>query len=167
MAKRALYIAAFAAALALPATAGHAEERPGAAASFAESFAPIAVTPAPAGVAPGAVDIAAVQPVLETEEASVGLGNGVASYYADKFNGRRTASGETFSNSGMTAAHRSLPFGTRLRLTNPSTGASVVVRVNDRGPFHGGRTLDVSKAAARELGLVARGSGTVEIVRLD
>ena len=91
------------------------------------------------------------------------LGRGSASYYAAKFQGRRTASGEAFDNNDMTAAHRTLPFGTLVRVTNPSTGASVVVRINDRGPFTKGRMIDVSRAAAEQLGLVARGHATVEL----
>jgi rare lipoprotein A len=91
------------------------------------------------------------------------LGRGSASYYAAKFHGRRTASGETFNNRAMTAAHRTLPFGTRVRVTNPSSGASVVVRINDRGPFTKGRMIDVSRAAAEQLGLIAPGHATVEL----
>jgi rare lipoprotein A len=91
------------------------------------------------------------------------IGRGSASYYAARFHGRRTASGETFDNRDMTAAHRSLPFGTRVRVTNPATGASVVVRINDRGPFTRGRMIDVSRAAAEELGLIARGHAEVEL----
>jgi len=70
-----------------------------------------------------------------------------ASYYHDKFNGRRTASGEKFHNSDMTAAHRKLAFGTRLRVTNVANGESVVVKVNDRGPHKRVRELDLSKRA--------------------
>lgn len=70
-----------------------------------------------------------------------------ASYYADKFNGRRTASGEKFHNSDLTAAHRKLAFGTKLRVTNVRNGESVVVTVNDRGPHKAGRELDLSKRA--------------------
>ena len=95
------------------------------------------------------------------------LGQGSASYYAAKFHGRRTASGETFNNNAMTAAHRTLPFGTLVRVTNPSTGASVVVRINDRGPFTKGRMIDVSRAAAQELGLIARGHAMVELALID
>ena len=91
------------------------------------------------------------------------LGRGSASYYAARFHGRRTASGEAFDNNAMTAAHRTLPFGTRVRVTNPATGRSVVVRINDRGPFTRGRMIDVSRAAAEELGLIARGHATVEL----
>jgi len=91
------------------------------------------------------------------------LGRGSASYYAAKFDGRPTASGERFDNDAMTAAHRTLPFGSLVRVTNVSTGQSVIVRINDRGPFTRGRTIDVSRAAAEELGLVARGHATVEL----
>lgn len=91
------------------------------------------------------------------------IGRGSASYYAAKFHGRRTASGETFDNRAMTAAHRTLPFGALVRVTNPANGASVVVRITDRGPFSQGRMIDVSRAAAEELGLIARGHATVEL----
>lgn len=70
-----------------------------------------------------------------------------ASYYADKFNGRKTASGERFSNSKLTAAHRKLKFGTKLKVTNIANNESVIVEVNDRGPFKRGRELDLSKKA--------------------
>lgn len=69
------------------------------------------------------------------------------SYYADKFNGRKTASGEVFNNGKLTAAHRTLPFGTKVKITNPKTSASIIVTVNDRGPFHSARSMDISKAA--------------------
>ena len=68
---------------------------------------------------------------------------------------------------GYTAAHRTLPFGSRVSVTNPRTGKSVVVRINDRGPFHGGRTIDLSRAAAEEIGIVNRGHGEVELALLD
>jgi len=95
------------------------------------------------------------------------LGRGSASYYAAKFHGRRTASGERFDNGEMTAAHRTLPFGSLVRVTNHANGKSVVVRINDRGPFTRGRILDVSRAAADELGLVARGHADVELVLVE
>ena len=68
---------------------------------------------------------------------------------------------------GYTAAHKTLPFGTRVLVTNPRTGKSVTVRINDRGPYAHGRTIDLSRRAAQELGLVARGHGTVELALLD
>ncbi|MFC3101186.1 septal ring lytic transglycosylase RlpA family protein [Altererythrobacter lauratis] len=95
------------------------------------------------------------------------LGSGIASFYADRFHGQRTASGERFDNRALTAAHRTLPFGSRVRVTNPANGASVVVRITDRGPFTRGRLIDVSRAAAEELGLVRAGHGTVELELLE
>lgn len=74
-----------------------------------------------------------------------------ASYYADRFNGRRTASGKKFSNSKYTAAHRKLPFGTKLRITNEANGKCVVVEVTDRGPFTKGREIDMSKRAFMDI----------------
>src|SRR5215210_1304199 len=78
---------------------------------------------------------------------------GKASYYAQKFNGRATASGEKYRSSQKTAAHRTLPFGTKVKVTNLSNGRSVKVRVNDRGPFVAGRIIDVSGKAAKQIGL--------------
>ena len=85
-----------------------------------------------------------------------------ASYYHDKFNGRKTANGEIFDNSEFTAANRKLPFGTRVKVTNLRTGLSVIVRINDRGPFHASRALDLSKAAFDEIGNLDRGTIPVE-----
>ncbi len=84
---------------------------------------------------------------------SEGYQSGVASWYGGKFHGRKTANGETYDQWSLTAAHRSLPFGTRVRVTNQSNGDSVVVRINDRGPFVGGRVIDLSRAAASEIGM--------------
>jgi hypothetical protein len=91
------------------------------------------------------------------------LPEGAASYYGDELAGRPTASGESFDPQGLTAAHRTLPFGTRLRVTSVRNGRSVIVTVNDRGPFSGDRVLDLSQSAAREIGLVRRGEGRVRI----
>lgn len=91
------------------------------------------------------------------------LGHGMASYYGAELHGRRTASGQRFDMNAMTAAHRTLPFGSQVRVTNPANGKSVVVTINDRGPFSRGRLIDVSRAAATELGLIARGHGEVEL----
>ena len=85
-----------------------------------------------------------------------------ASYYHDKFNGRKTANGEIFDNSEFTAANRKLPFGTSVKVTNLRTGLSVIVRINDRGPFHASRALDLSKAAFDEIGNLDRGTIPVE-----
>lgn len=73
--------------------------------------------------------------------------SGVASYYANKFNGRRTASGERFYNDKLTAAHKRLPFGTKVRVTNLRNGRKIVVKINDRGPHHKGREIDLSRKA--------------------
>lgn len=135
-------------------------------AEFGESFAEFEALPE-LEAASHAVNIAAIEPAIEAEPEGRSLGSGVASYYAAKFHGRRTASGETFDLNGMTAAHRTLPFGTKVRVINPRTGASVIVRINDRGPFTRGRTIDVSRAAAEQLGLIAAGHGTVELELLD
>ena len=88
---------------------------------------------------------------------------GKASYYAAKFNGRKTASGEKFRNSKLTAAHKTLPFGTKVKVTNVKNGQSVKVRINDRGPFVAGRIIDLSKKAARRIGIIDEGVGSVEI----
>lgn len=88
---------------------------------------------------------------------------GRASYYADKFNGRRTANGEIFDQTALTAAHRSLPMGSLVKVTCEESGKSVTVRVNDRGPFSGTRVIDLSKAAARELGMLNAGTANVTL----
>ncbi|WP_332028699.1 septal ring lytic transglycosylase RlpA family protein [Kaistella sp.] len=90
-----------------------------------------------------------------------------ASFYHDKFNGRKTASGEIFSNRKLTAAHRTLPFGTIVQVTNLRTGKSVEVRINDRGPFHSSRALDLSKAAFDSIGNTGRGTMPVEYEIVD
>lgn len=87
---------------------------------------------------------------------------GLASYYAHQFHGRKTASGERFNMHAMTVAHKTLPFGTKLKVTCESTGKSVVVKVNDRGPFHGNRVLDLSYGAAKALGTVGKGVSKVK-----
>jgi rare lipoprotein A len=83
---------------------------------------------------------------------------GRASWYGAEFAGRRTANGEIYDPSQLTAAHKTLPFGTFVRVTNPSSGQSVVVRINDRGPFKPGRVIDVSRAAAEQLGMIGPGT---------
>ncbi len=92
---------------------------------------------------------------------------GKASYYADKFNGRPTASGETFSNKKLTAAHKTLPFGTEVKVTNATNGKSVKVKINDRGPFVEGRIIDLSKKAAKKLDMIKAGvvDVTVEVLK--
>src|SRR5690606_4269863 len=90
---------------------------------------------------------------------------GRASYYSSRLHGRRTASGEPYDESDMTAAHPSLPFGSRLCVTNLFNGRSTTVRVNDRGPFVGARIIDVSLAAARELGMLRAGTARGRVKR--
>jgi rare lipoprotein A len=125
-----------------------------ASASFGQAFAPIAPEPV--------LDIAASAP----REARA-IAGGSASYYAAKFEGRPTANGERYRAGELTAAHRSLPFGSKVRVTNPANGRSVTVRINDRGPFTAGRVIDVSRAAAQELGLIARGHAPVELAVIE
>ena len=88
---------------------------------------------------------------------------GKASYYAKRFHGRKTANGERFDVNDMTAAHRRLPFGSRVRVTNLKNGRSVVVRINDRGPFARGRVIDLSPAAARRIDMIKAGIVPVEV----
>ena len=88
---------------------------------------------------------------------------GQASWYGPGFHGRRTASGETFNQNALTAAHRSLPFGTKVKVTNLRNGRSVVVRINDRGPYAGGRIVDLSAAAARVIGMKSSGVAPVRM----
>jgi len=88
---------------------------------------------------------------------------GTASYYGKAHHGKRTASGERFNQNALTAAHRTLVFGTRVKVTNLDNGRSVVVRINDRGPFGRGRLIDVSKAAAEQLNMLRSGTARVRL----
>ena len=92
---------------------------------------------------------------------------GVASWYGRQFHGRKTASGDTFDMNELTAAHRSLPLNCYIRVTNKDNGKSVVVKVNDRGPFHGNRVLDLSYGAAKRIGITSAGTAKVSIERVD
>lgn len=140
--------------------------------------APPAALPAPSagdaagGIAPGAT------PVMDSLEAPRGsappaaastginvIDEGRASFYGKRFHGRRTASGERFDATALTAAHRTLPFGTTVRVVNLSNGREVLVRINDRGPFRRDRVIDVSRAAADALDMVGHGVTTVRILR--
>ncbi|MHA3891467.1 septal ring lytic transglycosylase RlpA family protein [Acinetobacter sp. GXMZU3951] len=91
---------------------------------------------------------------------------GVASWYGRQFHGRKTANGETFDMNALTAAHRSLPLNCYIRVTNKNNGKSVIVKVNDRGPFHGNRVLDLSYGAAKQLGITNAGTAKVSIERV-
>lgn len=88
---------------------------------------------------------------------------GHASFYGNKFNGRSTASGEKFTQSKLTAAHKRYAFGTLVKVTNLANGKSVIVRINDRGPFVRGRVIDVSMSAAKSLGFVRAGTAKVKL----
>lgn len=92
---------------------------------------------------------------------------GKASYYADKFNGRKTASGEIYDHSKKTAAHLTLAFGTKVRVTNLANKKSVVVKINDRGPFVKGRIIDLSKSAAKQLNFLDKGLTEVKVEILN
>lgn len=143
---RALTIAALPLCLMMPAAAQEAPAEP----DLVTATADLAM----------AADVA--EPFAETE-----IGGGMASYYGNELAGNRTASGERFNPSQLTAAHRSLPFGSRVRVTNTANGDSVIVRINDRGPFSHGRVIDVSHAAAREIGMHRSGTARVKLVLLD
>lgn len=101
-------------------------------------------------------------PALSDDVAEL-LGQGEASYYGHELAGNRTASGERFDPGGLTAAHRTLPLGSKLRITNLSNGESVIVRINDRGPFIKRRVIDVSLAAARKINMVRAGKAMVKL----
>lgn len=183
-ARRPFFALASVALVAVPSIAGtaaHAERRLSPRV-FNDQFAGYAALP-PAPVPAGpAVDLRTVSPTVEARARTATIpdttpgnataegrliGAGGASYYADRFHGRRTASGEAFNKHALTAAHRTLPFGTRVQVTNPTNGRSVVVRINDRGPFHGGRVIDLSRSAAERIGIVARGHGQVRLSIID
>lgn len=92
---------------------------------------------------------------------------GIASWYGRKFHGRKTSSGERYDMHAMTAAHRALPLPTYVEVTNLENGRVVIVRVNDRGPFHSNRIIDLSYSAARKLDIIAKGTGLVEVRAID
>jgi rare lipoprotein A len=96
-----------------------------------------------------------------------GIQEGLASWYGGKFHGRTTSSGETFDTNEKTAAHRTLPFGAIVKVVNLDNGKSTVVKINDRGPFVAGRIIDLSRAAAEELGMVSQGVARVSLEVLD
>ena len=94
-------------------------------------------------------------------EESKPIQSGAASWYGPGFHGKKTANGERFNTHDLTAAHKTLPFGTKVRVTNEQTGKSVVVRINDRGPYAHGRVIDLSKAAAEAVGISGVGQVTL------
>jgi rare lipoprotein A len=109
---------------------------------------------------------AAPAAAADEEEAGTDLGSGVASYFSREIAGNRTANGERCDPDTLTAAHRTARFGSRMRVTNLATGRSVVVRINDRGPFRSGRVIDLSHAAAREIGMHRSGTAKVSLALL-
>ncbi len=114
-----------------------------------------------AELTPRVAKLATPKPTPVTSESP--MGSGEASYYGNELAGNPTASGEIFDPSRLTAAHRTLPLGSKVRVTNPTNGKSVVVRINDRGPYHGNRVIDLSTAAASAIGLIRSGTGRVNL----
>ncbi len=101
---------------------------------------------------------------IESSSGSLALTEeGIASYYADDFHGRKTSNGEIFDMNGMTAAHRTLPFNTKVQVTNLQSGKSVIVRINDRGPFKDDRIIDLSLAAAKAVEMIGTGTARVRL----
>jgi rare lipoprotein A len=105
----------------------------------------------------------AVAPILPQAYAAETALSGVASWYGPGFHGRTTANGERYDMNGMTAAHKSLKFGTRVKVTNQTNGKSVVVRINDRGPYVGSRIIDLSKSAAQAIDMIGPGTASVTV----
>lgn len=128
--------------------------------------AAVAALPDEASVEAVTAPAPAVEAEPAPEPAYETLAVGEASYYGHELAGNRTASGERFNPQALTAAHRSLPMGTKLRVTNTGNGKSVVVRINDRGPFAKARILDLSLAAAHKINMVRAGKARVKIERL-
>lgn len=118
-----------------------------------------------------AAAVIAVFMVFAVHEAHAGKAgqsfSGVASWYGGKFHGRKTANGERYDMNKLTAAHKSLPFGTRVKVTNRKNGRSVIVRINDRGPYAGKRVIDLSRKAAEAVGMIRSGIApvTVEVLQ--
>ena len=120
--------------------------------------------PAPSAPAPAAPAPAAPAPAAGAPSGAVGdTQTGLAAYYSQRLQGRRTASGETFNNGALTTAHQTLPFGTKVRVTRVNGGKSVILRVNDRGPTQANRIVDVTQAAARRLGFMRAGLTEVKL----
>ena len=133
-----------------------------AAASASLAQSPPTAAPAPAPAAAPAVSA----PAAATPAKSADAMDGLAAVYSDKLNGRKTASGQVFHQSELTAAHPSLPFGTKVKVTNKNNNKSVEVRINDRGPTQAGRVIDLSSTAAAKIGMKKTGTApvTLEVV---
>ena len=117
------------------------------------------LTAAVLAFASAGANVATTEVVYAGSKASAGT----ASYYGKRFHGRTTANGERFNMNAMTTAHKSLPFGTKVKVTNRNNGKSVVVRINDRGPYHGNRVIDLSRGAAAKIGMLNSGTARVSI----
>ncbi len=128
----------------------------------AQQAAPAKAEPAPAAAAPAAAPAPAPAPATAPAAAG-GAMDGLAAYYSNRLNGRRTASGEVFDQGKLTAAHQTLAYGTKVKVTNTKNNRSVVVRINDRGPTQPGRVIDLSRAAASKLGMMKAGLVPVKL----
>lgn len=110
---------------------------------------------------------ASVDPAVAVGGSYSAYQEGVASYYADEFHGRKTSNGETFDMNKLTAAHRSLPFNSVVKVTNLTNGKSVIVRINDRGPFVDDRIIDLSLAGAKAIDMIGTGTASVTLEVLE
>ena len=108
-------------------------------------------------------DLLVAEPAIVDEQPQERIATGKASFYGKRFAGRPTANGERFNPADLTAAHRSLPFGSLVKVTNVDTGKSVTVRINDRGPYHGDRVIDLSRSAAEQIDMVRTGTAAVSL----
>jgi len=115
----------------------------------------------------GKADESASSPEDDLNAATTDIKQGIASWYGPEFHGKKTASGEIYDMYAMTAAHNTLPIASYAQVTNLENNRSVVVRINDRGPFHGDRVMDLSYSAAKKLGIDQTGTGSVEIKAID
>lgn len=145
----------------------HAQQRPGAPGALPFLTAPLESLAAPPAAAGASETAPGTQPAPGRDDAGRApervTQTGRIAYYGRKFAGRRTASGERFDPEAMTMAHRTLPFGTRVRVTNLENGRQVTVRINDRGPYRRGRIIDLSRAAAQKLDMIDDGVVRVRI----
>jgi rare lipoprotein A len=114
-----------------------------------------------------ALSLIALPVLAQAGDSRSHIGDGMASYYGNEFAGSRTANGERFDPGAMTAAHRSLAFHSRVAVTNLANGKEVIVRINDRGPWGKGRIIDISHAAAKEIGMHRSGTARVKLELLD
>jgi rare lipoprotein A len=133
-------------------------------AAVAQAPAPAAKSePAPAAAAPAPAPATPAPAAPTAAPSSDHKMEGLAAYYSNRLNGRKTASGQIFDQNALTAAHPTLPYGTKVKVTNTKNGKSVVVRINDRGPTQPGRVIDLSRAAAGKLGMLRAGLVPVKL----